>query len=155
MSTATEKISVLFVCTGNAGRSQIAQALFSTMAEDGVSVISAGVDPWKDLHPVARRLLEERGIDTAQLHPKHVATFADTPVDWIVTLGDRAHRETPRMAGNPIRLHWDIADPADADGTGREEAVFRNTVAAIEERLPRLLEAVRGGDRQQPGGTRF
>jgi ArsR family transcriptional regulator, arsenate/arsenite/antimonite-responsive transcriptional repressor / arsenate reductase (thioredoxin) len=137
------KTRILFVCTGNAGRSQIAQALFSRMAGADAAVLSAGVDPWPHLHPVAVRLLRERGIDTTDLHPKHVKSFANTPMDWVVTLGDRARAETPRMGGNPTRLHWDIADPADADGTGREEAVFRQTMAAIEERLSRLLEAVR------------
>lgn len=141
-----EKITrIIFVCTGNAGRSQIAQALFASMVGGDATVLSAGVDPWQDLHPVARRLLEERGVDTAKLYPKHVQSSADTPLDWVVTLGDRARAETPRLGGNPSRVHWDIADPADADGTGQEETVFRDTLAIIEDRLPHLLEAIRKG----------
>ena len=141
-----EKITrIIFVCTGNAGRSQIAQALFASMVGGDTTVLSAGVDPWQDLHPVARRLLEERGVDTAKLYPKHVQSSADTPLDWVVTLGDRARAETPRLGGNPSRVHWDIADPADADGTGQEETVFRDTLAIIEDRLPHLLEAIRKG----------
>ncbi|MFC1452142.1 TIM barrel protein [Verrucomicrobiota bacterium] len=140
-----EKTRILFVCTGNAGRSQIAQAFFGAMVGGSASVFSAGVDPWQDLHPVARRLLEERGVDTAKLHPKHVQSFADTTLDCVVTLGDRARAETPQVGGNPRRMHWDIADPADADGTGQEERVFRDTIAIIEDRLPHLLEAVEKG----------
>jgi len=136
---------ILFVCTGNAGRSQIAQALFSAMAGDDATVLSAGVDPWQNLHPVARRLLGKIGVDTSKLYPKHVQSLADTPLDWIVTLGDRARTETPRLGGNPSRVHWDIADPADADGTGREEAVFRETLTVIEDGLPPLLDAIRKG----------
>ena len=136
---STDK-TILFVCTGNAGRSQIAQALFGPLSD--AKVLSAGVEPWPDLHPVARRLLQERGIDTGGLHPKHVKVFADTPIDWVVTIGDRARSETPSVGANPTRIHWDISDPADADGTGCEEAVFRATLKDIEERLPCLLSHV-------------
>lgn len=135
------------MCTGNAGRSQIAQVLFASSIGGEATAFSAGVDPWQDLHPSARRLLEERGVDTAALYPKHVQSFADTALDWVVTIGDRAQAETPRLGGNPGRIHWDIADPADADGTGREDAVFRNTLATIEDRLPRLIEVIGKGTR--------
>lgn len=146
-STQSAKPTVLFVCTGNAGRSQIAQALFHDLAGDDVAVLSGGVDPWKDLHPVARRLLDERGLDTAGLHPKHVKSFTGRSLDWVVTIGDRTRAETPRLGGNPARLHWDLADPADADGTGREEATFRQTFQAIGQRLPGLLERMKQGVR--------
>ena len=139
------KKTILFVCTGNAGRSQIALALFRRIAGSDIAVLSAGVDPWPDLHPVARRLLGEKGLDASGLCPKHVHAFADTPLDFLVTIGDRARNETPRLGGNPVRLHWDIPDPADADGTGREEAVFRETLARIETRLPDLLAVVTQG----------
>lgn len=144
MAAAARK-TVLFVCTGNAGRSQIAAALFARLAGSGVDVVSAGVDPWTALHPVGRRLLERRGVDTAGLRPKHVRTFADAPVDVVVTIGDRAGRETPRLGRNPVRIHWDIADPADADGTGREEESFRAAAAQIEARLADVLSVLRGG----------
>jgi len=140
--TNSRNKTVLFVCTGNAGRSQIAEALFTPLTASDVYVISAGVDPWRDLHPVAGCLLQERGIETSGLHPKHVKDFVDTPVDWVVTIGDRARSETPRVGANPTRIHWDISDPADADGTGREDAVFRDTLKDIEDRLPCLLSQV-------------
>ena len=134
--------TILFVCTGNAGRSQIALALFQRLAGSDVTILSAGVDPWPDLHPVARKLLLERGIDVAPLHPKHVNSFVDTPLDFVVTIGDRAKNETPALGPDPVRIHWDISDPADADGTGREDAVFRGTLQQIESRLPGLLDLV-------------
>ncbi len=137
--------AVLFVCTGNAGRSQMAAALFSSAAADDIDVYSAGVDPWPHLHPVAVRLLEGRGIETGDLCPKHVCGFTQTPLDWVVTIGDRARAETPIVDSKPTCVHWPITDPAEADGTGREEAVFRGTLAAIEDRLPRLLAAVQRG----------
>jgi protein-tyrosine-phosphatase len=138
---------VLFVCTGNAGRSQIAEALFSRVAGGRVVACSGGVAPWDHLHPVAVRLLHERGIETTGRHPKHVCVWSETPLDWVVTIGDRALAETPRFACNPTHLHWDLADPADADGSGQEEAAFRKTLALIEERLPDLCERVGCGMR--------
>jgi len=133
------KKTLLFVCTGNAGRSQIAQALAEPLVPTDVEVVSAGVDPWPDLHPMARLLLAEKGIPMAGRRPRHVKSFAEAPIDWVVTIGDRARDETPRLGRNPIRMHWDLADPADADGSGREKAVFRATMAQIAERLPGLL----------------
>lgn len=136
--------TVLFVCTGNAGRSQIAAALFSRLAGAGVTVLSGGVEPWDELHPVAAQLLVELGFDTTGLYPKHVDSFASTDLDWVVTIGDRAQTEIPRLSVAATWVHWAIADPADADGTGQEEPVFRRTLAAIEARLPQLLEHMAG-----------
>ena len=138
---------VLFVCTGNAGRSQMAEALFRQMAGDLAAVHSAGVDPWDHLHPVAARLMHERGIDLTGHHPKHVDTMVDRGFDVVVTLGPNALAGTPRLPGNPRRIHWDIGDPADADGTPQQEDVFRRTMARIEERLPDVLALVNDAPR--------
>lgn len=129
---------LLVICTGNAGRSQIAAALLKKRCD--AEVLSAGVEPWDDLHPVGRELLVERGYSVDGLYPKHVETFGDELLDVVVTIGDRAGAETPRLAGCPDRLHWPIDDPADADGSGREREVFEKTWALIEARLPALLE---------------
>ena len=136
---------VLFVCTGNAGRSQLAQALFERASVPGVTASSAGVAPWDHLHPVAVRLLEERGFSLAGRHPKHVRDFAQSPLDWVVLIGDRAQAESPRFGGSPAVVHWDVSDPADADGTGQEEAAFRRSLAMIEERLAALCDVVKDG----------
>ena len=139
----SERPAVLFVCTGNAGRSQMAQAVFTRLAGDAVCVLSAGVDPWDHLHPVAVRLMGERGLDLSGHYPKHVRTMTETPLDWVVTIGDNARDDTPELPGNPRRAHWPISDPADADNTPQQEAVFRHTLASIEARLPALLNAVK------------
>ena len=133
---------ILFVCTGNAGRSQMAEALFRERAPQNVRVLSAGVDPWDDLHPVARKLMAERGLDLTGHHPKHVRTFVDRDVDVVVTIGDRAHAETPDFRTGTRRIHWEIGDPADADGTPDSEPVFRRTRAQIEDRLPGVIALV-------------
>lgn len=129
---------VLFVCTGNAGRSQMAEALFRAETRGEVEVSSAGVDPWDDLHPMARKLMTERGLDLAGHVPKHVNQFVDTDLDLVVTIGDRAEAESPGFRTGVHRIHWPIDDPADADGTPESEHVFRNTCRRIEQRLNEL-----------------
>jgi len=165
---AAEFRTVLFVCTGNAGRSQMAEALFrrhladhaggGDSADARVRIASAGVDPWPDLHPMARHLMAERGLDLAGHYPKSVAralhllagsdpgdTIAqDVLVDVVVTLGDPARAHLPRAAfGAAYWLHWDIGDPADADGTASSESVFRAALAAIERLLPNLASLLK------------
>lgn len=134
--------TILFVCTGNAGRSQMSEALCRRALGDRARILSAGVDPWEDLHPVAARLMNERGIDMTGHHPKHVRTMAETTLDWVVTIGGPARDGTPHLSGNPRRIHWPVSDPADADETPEQEAVFRRTLAKIEEALQDLLGMV-------------
>ena len=98
MKLEAKNKTILFVCTCNAGRSQIALALFERLAGSEVAVLSAGVAPWPDLHPVARSLLQERGFDVSSLHPKHVNSFVDTPLDVVVTIGDRARKAKLRSS---------------------------------------------------------
>jgi len=131
---------VLFVCTGNAGRSQMAEAMFRELTAGAFDVLSAGVDPWDDLHPMARKLMAERGLDLAGHYPQHVREFVDEDLDAVVTIGDRAGAESPDFRTGTRRLHWPVDDPADADGTPDSEAVFRSTCGRIEARLAGLRQ---------------
>jgi len=134
--------NVLFICTGNAGRSQIAERLFRPLAGNRAAVMSAGVAPWEHLHPVAARLMRERGLDMAGQSPKSVESLAHRSWDVVVTIGDQARDRTPELAGNPRRIHWPLTDPADADSSGvaAQETAFRATIALVEERLPEIFE---------------
>ena len=135
--------AVLFVCTNNAGRSQMAGPLFARLADGQAAVDTAGVDPWDAPHPMAVRLMDEQGIDISSHRPKHVRSLADRHFDVVVTIGDPARRGLPlRMKGDPFRQHWHIADPADADYTDASEIAFRRTLQAIRDRLPDLLARV-------------
>ncbi len=133
------KPSVLFVCTGNAGRSQMAQAMFQQRVRSAVKIESAGVEPWEHLHPTAVKLMAERGIGLEGHHPKAVSSLADRPFDCVVTIGDPARTQLPKAPFSAAYwMHWNIGDPADADGTSGSESVFRAALTAIEERLPEL-----------------
>ena len=138
-------LSVLFVCTGNAGRSQISQALFRDQAGAGARVESAGVDPWDHLHPMAVKLMEEQGISFTGHFPKSVSSLADREFDLVITIGDPARALLPKASFSSSHwIHWPIDDPADADGTADSETVFRSTLAKIQDRLPHILELVAG-----------
>ncbi len=136
----THRYRILFVCTGNAGRSQMAEALFRRMAgnDNNIEIFSAGVEPWDDVHPMARKLMQQQSIDMSSHSPKHVNTFVDNDFDIVITIGDRAEKETPEFRACPRRIYWDISDPADADGTPDSEKVFRWTRDQIAKRLPDL-----------------
>lgn len=135
----SDKRKVLFVCTGNAGRSQMAEALSRTHYSDVIEPQSAGVDPWPHLHPMAKKLMAERGDLLSGHYPKHVNTFREARLDVIVTIGDRAQNELPRFVHEPERIHWDISDPADADGTAESEATFRRALDDIESELAAFI----------------
>ena len=131
---------VLFVCTGNAGRSQMAHAMFRQAAAGRAQVESAGVRPWDDLHPMAVRIMSEKGLGMTGQHPKSASSVADRRFDLVVTIGDPAREEIPStLVAGATWVHWDIGDPAEADGTDESEAVFRRTCNDIASRLPELL----------------
>ncbi len=133
-------LRILFICTGNAGRSQMAEAMFRNRHGDKFDVVSAGVEPWTSLHPMAMKLMKEDGISLEGHYPKHVRPFLDEDIDVAVTIGDRAEAETGAFRPGTLRLHWPIADPADADGTTDSENVFRRTRQAILERFPDITK---------------
>ena len=136
---------VLFVCTGNAGRSQMAEAMFKVLVNNRAKVFSGGVEPWPDIHPMARKIMAEQGLDLTGHHPKHVRQFVDCDLDVVVTIGDRAEAETPDFKTGVRRIHWDFHDPAEADGTPDSERIFRATGRGIADRLPdlrRIMERI-------------
>jgi protein FrlC len=118
----------------------MAQAAFRRLAAGKALAESAGVAPWPSLHPMAVRLMAERGMTLEGHFPKPVGAVAQPLPDAVVTIGAPAReRVPPSLAGATRWLHWEIADPADADGTPGSEAAFRRALAEIEERLPRLV----------------
>ena len=91
---------VLFLCTGNSARSQIAEALAERLSEGAVSAASAGSHP-KPLHPNAVRVMRERGIDLAGRRSKHVDEFAGQRFDYVISLCDRVREVCPEFPAGP------------------------------------------------------
>jgi ArsR family transcriptional regulator, arsenate/arsenite/antimonite-responsive transcriptional repressor / arsenate reductase (thioredoxin) len=124
--------SVLFLCTGNSARSQIAEALFRHHGGDTVEVFSAGSHP-KRLHPDAVRVMRERfGIDIAGQRVKHLSDFTGRRFDHVVSLCDRLREVCPEFPGAPEPIHWSIPDPA-AEDDGYP--AFERTAAELDTRV--------------------
>lgn len=114
---------VLFLCTGNSARSQMAEALLRHMTHGGAEVFSAGTEPKAAIHPLARAVLEEKfHIDTAVLRPKHLSQFEGEQFDYVITVCDRAAESCPVFPGDPEQIHWSFPDPALLDPSAQRSA---------------------------------
>jgi ArsR family transcriptional regulator, arsenate/arsenite/antimonite-responsive transcriptional repressor / arsenate reductase (thioredoxin) len=129
---------VLFLCTGNSGRSQIAEALLREMAPERAQAFSAGSAP-KPVHPEAIRTMRERGIDIGAAQSKHLSVFAADRFDHVVSLCDRVREVCPEFPGAPDTAHWSVPDPAlDPDGP----AAFVRVADELTERIGFFLHVL-------------
>jgi protein-tyrosine-phosphatase len=130
---------VLFLCTGNSARSQIAEALTRARSGRRVQACSAGSHP-KPLHPNAVRVMREAGLDLGRQQSKHLSVFAADAFDYVITLCDKVREVCPEFPGHPGYVHWSIADPA-ASGKSDDQTypLFRQLVAELETRIGYLL----------------
>jgi arsenate reductase (thioredoxin) len=114
MNDKENKISVLFVCTGNSCRSQMAEGFLRTWGGDKFDVHSAGTSPEKELSRRSEQVMSEIGIDITGQYPKSLDIFKEQDFDWVITLCDHARDFCPMFSGkdgNARKLHWSIADP--------------------------------------------
>lgn len=105
------KSQVLFVCTGNSARSQMAEGLLRHMADELFEVHSAGTQP-RGLHPLAVEAMAFHGIDISQQHSTPLTDYQDQPLGYVITLCDRAREICPGVQGLFETIHWSIDDPA-------------------------------------------
>jgi protein-tyrosine-phosphatase/DNA-binding transcriptional ArsR family regulator len=133
---------VLFLCTGNSARSQIAEALCERLSGGAVSAVSAGSHP-KPLHSNAVRVMRDRGVDISGRRPKRLDEFADRRFDYVISLCDRVREVCPEFEGPPELIHWSISDPARAPGSHRETLpAFERTAAELETRIGFLIGTI-------------
>ncbi len=133
---------VLFLCTGNSARSQMAEALAEQLSGGAVSAASAGSHP-KPLHPNAVRVMRERGIDIAGRRSKHLSELAGQRFDSVISLCDRVREVCPEFPGGPELIHWSIPDPAREPGSDEETLpAFERTAAELCTRIGFLIEAI-------------
>jgi len=138
---------VLFLCTGNGTRSQIAEALLEHLSDGEVDVVSAGSHP-KPVHPNAVRVLAERGIDISGRTSKHLDRFTRRRFDHVITLCDRVREVCPEFPGPPDTAHWSIPDPGlEGDTPEACYPAFERTASELETRIRFLLFAI-----HQPAG---
>jgi ArsR family transcriptional regulator, arsenate/arsenite/antimonite-responsive transcriptional repressor / arsenate reductase (thioredoxin) len=131
---------VLFLCTGNSARSQMAEALARARADGLVEAHSAGSHP-KPLHPNAVRVMKERyGINLAEQRSKHLSAFTQQRFNRVISLCDRVREVCPEFPGQPETIHWSIPDPAAEPGD--DEATyptFQQTAGELETRISFLV----------------
>jgi protein-tyrosine-phosphatase/DNA-binding transcriptional ArsR family regulator len=136
------RVRVLFLCTGNSARSQIAEALVERLSDGTVEAVSAGSDP-KPLHVNAVRVMRERGIDLSGHRSKHLSEFEGQRFDYVISLCDRVREICPEFRGQPTQVHWSIPDPAGQGGSDEESyPAFESTADELATRLPFLLELI-------------
>ncbi len=128
---------VLFVCTGNRARSQMAEGLLRHLAGDQFQAYSAGTEP-KGLARLTVQVMEEIGVDVSGQRSKHVGEFAGQPFDYVITVCDAARQRCPVFPGGGERIHWDVEDPAEARGVPGPDA-FRAARDGLRRRIEEFL----------------
>lgn len=132
-------VDVLFLCTGNSARSQMAEALVRALSGGAVAAFSAGSAP-KDIHPNAIRVMREaHGLDLAGQVSKSLDVYGDRRFGWVVTLCDRVREVCPDLPGHPRTLHWSIPNPATGEADEATYPVFRQTAEELSTRIRFLL----------------
>ena len=127
------KQTVLFICTHNSARSQLAEGLLRHLYDDRYAAFSAGSEP-AEVNPYALRVLVEAGVDTQGQHAKGIDVFADRRIDIVVTVCDNAREACPHFPGTQRNIHQGFDDPSRCDGTEEERLeAFRKTRDTIKE----------------------
>lgn len=140
-------IRVIFVCTGNSARSQMAEALLRHDGEGRFDVVSAGVEP-RGVHPLTIAALAKVGIDIGTATSKSVAQFLGQRFDYVITVCDRARATCPVFPGGSKTLHWGIDDPVEVEGSDAERAAafdraLKDVASRVHAFIPLALASAR------------
>jgi protein-tyrosine-phosphatase/DNA-binding transcriptional ArsR family regulator len=129
---------VLFLCTHNRARSQMAEGLLRHLSQGQVEVHSAGSAPG-EVHPLAVHALAQRGVNIREQHSKHLDVYKNQSFDYVITVCDRMREQCPVFSGAPDCIHWSIADPiaalSAATTTAERGAIFAATAQELERRI--------------------
>jgi arsenate reductase len=158
MGACMSRPRVLFLCTHNSARSQMAEGLLRRLAGDRFDVASAGIEATR-VHPLAVRAMDEIGVDLGSHSSKTVDAFAGRTWDIVITVCDSANARCPVFPGKTRRLHWSFDDPSQMTGSEDERLqAFRR----VRDEIGRALRAwlaefdaqVPMADSRDPGGPR-
>jgi arsenate reductase len=134
-----DRTRVLFLCTHNSARSQMAEGLLRHLAGDRFEVHSAGTEA-THVRPLAIRAMDEIGVDISGQESKTLERYVEDPFDYVITVCDEANEACPFFPGAQNRLHWSFEDPSRADGSEEERlAVFRKVRDQIKSRVEQEL----------------
>ena len=144
------KPKVLFLCTGNSARSQMAEGYLRHIADDQYEVHSAGIEP-KGLNPLAVEVMSEIGIDISHQRSKDVGDYLGQYIPYVITVCDHAREKCPIFPRTYKFLHWNFDDPASAEGTQDERlAVFRR----VRDELIRKIDEEMLATGSEPGSKK-
>jgi arsenate reductase len=135
----TYPVTVLFLCTGNSARSQIAEALLQKKGGDRFVVASAGANPAQEVRPEAIAALKAHGIDWSGRKPKGYDAIVGDSWDLVITLCDRIKESCPALTSRPVTAHWGVPDPAAIKDTKLRLAAFANTLNLLSWRIDLML----------------
>jgi protein-tyrosine-phosphatase len=135
------KKRVLFLCTGNSARSQMAEALLRQLAGDHFEAASAGTEPRPAVHPDALATLASHHVAAAELVPKDVSSFAGQRFDYVITVCERARERCPLFPGAEL-VQWLFPDPADVEPEAARRRAFEDVFQGLSERI-RVLASER------------
>ncbi|HUG16066.1 MAG TPA: arsenate reductase ArsC [Thermomicrobiales bacterium] len=126
-TTEASPITVLFLCTHNSARSQMAEALLRHHGGATFEVSSAGTEETR-VHPLAIAAMEDIGIDISGQRSKHLNEFIEQDFNYVITVCDGANEACPIFPGDPRRIHWSFPDPSAAQGSDAERQRAFNRV---------------------------
>jgi len=134
------KLNVLFLCTGNSARSQIAEALLATRGKGRFVAMSAGTAPAPAINPLALEVLRELGINWTGHAPRNIDEVSGAQWDIVITLCDDAKESCPVFPNAPVMVHWGMDDPAAVQGTNaKRRLAFRRAALILERRVEFLV----------------
>ena len=140
---------VLFLCTHNSARSQMAEGLLRKLGGHQVEVFSAGSEP-TSIHPLAIKVMNGRGIDLRSHRTKHLEEFEGQSFDYVITVCDRVREACPVFPGDPTQIHWSFPDPAAIDGNlQKQERGFEDTARELTNRIQYLLLMIQRSHKEQ------
>jgi len=126
---------VLFLCTGNSARSQLAEVLLRHLSRNRVEAFSAGTAPQREVHPLVAETLKAQGIRPPHLMPKSMGRFVGQHFDYVITLCDDAAESCPIFPGEPERLHWNFQDPAAVNDANARRRAFTQVANGLAGRI--------------------
>ncbi len=139
--TNMERKNILFLCTGNSARSQIAEAVCKCIAGDRFTIRSAGTKPAPQVNPFVLEVLANICPNGSKgLYPKSINEVLDLNYNFVFTVCDRANEECPVFPGAPVTAHWGYPDPAEVDDPEEAKALIRRIALSIEQRFRLFLE---------------
>lgn len=135
-----QPVRILYICTNNSARSQMAEALTRHLSNGQVEVFSAGSQPTAYIRPEATQAIARLGADMSQYVPKSVDRFQGQAFDRVVILCDKEHEACPTFSGDSKVIFWDTPDPVKVEGTGAERSrAFQHLAMELSTRIRLLL----------------